>query len=257
MEIVETHCHLNNEQYISDLPAVLERARTIGVIQFMNVGWDLPSSEKAVQQAELFPDMKAVIGIHPHDASTASDEALTQLEALAANDKVAAWGEIGLDYYYDNSPRDIQRQAFRRQMAIAQQLDLPIVIHSREATQDTLAVLKEFAPLHGVMHCFSGSWETAEICIDMGLYIGFAGPITFKNARRLREVVTNVPLERIVVETDCPYLSPEPVRGRRNEPANLSHILAKLANLKQREMEEVAQITTVNAKNVFRLLNRL
>ncbi len=253
IEIIETHCHLNNEQYASDVPDVIGRARSAGVVQFINIGWDVASSEKAIQQAIAYPDVKAAVGIHPHDADTISEEALARLEDLAATDVAVAWGEIGLDYYYDNSPREIQREAFRRQMAIAQRLQMPVVIHSRDATEDTLTILKEYAPLQGVMHCFSGSWETAKICMDLGLYIGFGGSITFKKANRLRDVATKVPLERLVVETDCPYLSPEPLRGRRNEPAYLQHVLAKLAEIKEVDIAEVAKITTENARTLFRL----
>ncbi|NMB25221.1 MAG: TatD family hydrolase [Firmicutes bacterium] len=253
MEIIETHCHLNNEQYANDLPAVIERAQASGVVHLINIGWDVASSEKAIQQAMVYTNMKAAVGIHPHDADTISDQALARLEDLAINDVVVAWGEIGLDYYYDNSPREIQREAFRRQMAMAQRLQIPVVIHSRDATEDTLTILREYAPLQGVMHCFSGSWETAKTCIDLGLYIGFAGPITFKNANRLRAVAARVPLERLVVETDCPYLSPEPLRGRRNEPAYLQHTLAKLAEIKEVDIVEVARVTTDNARTLFGL----
>ncbi len=253
MEIIETHCHLNNEQYATDASAVIQRAGAAGVVQLINIGWDVASSEQAVEQAMLYADMKATVGIHPHDASTLSEDALARLEGLAAAEVVVAWGEIGLDYYYDNSPREIQREAFSRQMELAQRLELPVVIHSRDATEDTLAIVQEYAPLQGIMHCFSGSWETAKICMDLGLYIGFGGSITFKNAHRLREVVAKVRWERIVVETDCPYLSPEPLRGRRNEPAHLQYILAKLAEIKEADVAEAARVTTANARAVFNL----
>lgn len=253
MGIIDTHCHLNDGEYDTDAPAVIQRARAAGVEQLINIGFDVASSEKAVRQAAMYPGMRATVGIHPHDASTMSDAALTKLKALALNEVVVGIGEMGLDYYYENSPRAAQAEAFHLQMELAKELGLPVVIHSRDATQDTLAILREYAPLQGVMHCFSGSWETAQICIDMGLHIGFAGPITFKNASRLQKVVTQVPWERLVVETDCPYLSPEPLRGRRNEPANLQYILEKLAEIKEVTYEEAVKMTTLNARRVFSL----
>ncbi|NLY52911.1 MAG: TatD family hydrolase [Firmicutes bacterium] len=253
MELIDTHCHLNDERFEEDLPQVIQRARSAGVTGLINIGYDLDSSRRAIEQAGLYPGLKTTVGIHPHDASTATEAALEELAKLASAESVVAIGETGLDYYYDNSPREMQRLAFRRQMELAKELGLPVVIHSRDATQDTLEILKDFAPLRGVMHCFSGSFETAQICIDMGLYIAFGGAITFKNANRLRGVAARVPLERIVLETDCPYLSPEPHRGRRNEPAYLVHILAKLAEIKQVSEAEAAEITTANARAVFGL----
>ncbi len=253
MELIDTHVHLNDEQFEEDLPEVIQRARAAGITELINIGYDLDSSRRAIQQAGQYSGLKTTVGIHPHDASTATEAALEELAKLAAAESVVAIGETGLDYYYDNSPRDTQRYAFRRQLELAKELGLPVVIHSRDATQDTLEILKEFAPLRGVMHCFSGSLETAEICIDMGLYIAFGGAVTFKNANRLRGVAAKVPLERIVLETDCPYLSPEPRRGRRNEPAYLVYTLAKLAELKQVSEAKAAEITTANARVVFGL----
>jgi TatD DNase family protein len=253
MELIDTHCHLNDDRFESDLPQVIQRARTAGVAELINIGYDLVSSRKAIKQARLYPGLKTTVGIHPHDASTATDAVLDELAKLASAESVVAIGETGLDYYYDNSPRDVQQLAFRRQMELAKDLGLPVVIHSRDATQDTLEILKEFAPVRGIMHCFSGSWETAELCMNMGLYIAFGGAITFKNASRLRGVAARVPLERIVLETDCPYLSPEPHRGRRNEPAYLVYVLARLAEIKQVSKAEAAEITTANARAVFGL----
>lgn len=253
MELIDTHCHLNDEQYDADLNEVVERARSAGVAWLINVGYDVDSSRKAIRQASLYSWLKATVGIHPHDAETATANALEELEELATAPSVVAFGEIGLDYYYDNSPRDIQRDAFRRQMGLAKRLNLPVVIHSREATKDTLEILGEYAPLKGIMHCFSGSFETAEICMDIGLQIAFGGAITFRNADRLRGVVAKVPLDQIVLETDCPYLSPEPFRGRRNEPAYLRHVVAKLAEVKEVSPADVARITSDNARDVFDL----
>ncbi|NLJ68934.1 MAG: TatD family hydrolase [Firmicutes bacterium] len=253
MELIDTHCHLNDPRFESDLPEVIQRARSAGVTELVNIGYDLDSSRKGIELAALYSGLKTTVGIHPHDADTADEAALAELAKLAGAESVAAIGEIGLDYYYDNSPRELQRLAFRRQMELAKEMDLPVVIHSRSAAQETLEILQEFAPLRGIMHCFSGSFETAQICMDLGLYIAFGGAITFKNADRLRGVAARVPLERTVLETDCPYLSPEPWRGRRNEPAYLVSVLAKLAELKQVSEAEAARITTVNARNVFGL----
>ena len=253
MELIDTHCHLNDPVFESDLPEVIQRARSAGVTELVNIGYDLDSSRKGIELAALYSGLKTTVGIHPHDADTADEAALAELAKLAGAESVAAIGEIGLDYYYDNSPRELQRLAFRRQMELAKEMDLPVVIHSRSAAQETLEILQEFAPLRGIMHCFSGSFETAQICMDLGLYIAFGGAITFKNADRLRGVAARVPLERTVLETDCPYLSPEPWRGRRNEPAYLVSVLAKLAELKQVSEAEAARITTVNARNVFGL----
>ena len=253
MELIDTHCHLNDEQYDADVTAVIERARSKSIVWLINIGYDVESSRKAIRQASLYPDVKATVGIHPHDASTLTKASLSELESLATSESVVAFGEIGLDYYYDNSPRDVQREAFSLQMKLAKELKLPVVIHSRDATNDTLEILREYAPLQGIMHCFSGSLETAQICMDLGLHIAFGGAITFKNAPRLRKVVEGVPWDRILVETDCPYLSPEPLRGRRNEPAYLQYTLAKLAEIKQVSLEEAARISTENARTVFDL----
>ena len=253
MELIDTHCHLNDEQYDADVTAVIERARSKSIVWLINIGYDVESSRKAIRQASLYPDVKATVGIHPHDASTLTKASLSELESLATSESVVAFGEIGLDYYYDNSPRDVQREAFSLQMKLAKELKLPVVIHSRDATNDTLEILREYAPLQGIMHCFSGSLETAQICMDLGLHIAFGGAITFKNAPRLRKVVEGVSWDRILVETDCPYLSPEPLRGRRNEPAYLQYTLAKLAEIKQVSLEEAARISTENARTVFDL----
>ncbi|NMB12040.1 MAG: TatD family hydrolase, partial [Firmicutes bacterium] len=236
-----------------DVTAVIERARSKSIVWLINIGYDVESSRKAIRQASLYPDVKATVGIHPHDASTLTKASLSELESLATSESVVAFGEIGLDYYYDNSPRDVQREAFSLQMKLAKELKLPVVIHSRDATNDTLEILREYAPLQGIMHCFSGSLETAQICMDLGLHIAFGGAITFKNAPRLRKVVEGVSWDRILVETDCPYLSPEPLRGRRNEPAYLQYTLAKLAEIKQVSLEEAARISTENARTVFDL----
>ena len=254
MELIDTHCHLNDEQYDADVAEVIERAHSAGVLWLVNIGYDVDSSRKAIGQASLHPSVKATVGIHPHDAKTATKSALAKLRELAAREEVIAFGEIGLDYYYDNSPRDIQREAFRQQMELAKSLKLPVVIHSRDATKDTLEILREYAPLQGIMHCFSGSFETAQICMDLGMYMAFGGAITFKNANRLREVVAKVPWEWIVVETDCPYLTPEPFRGRRNEPAHLQHIVGTLAQVKGVSPADTARITTDNARAAFGLV---
>lgn len=253
MLLIDTHCHLNDKEFAPDFPAVLDRAAEAGVRYLLNVGFDIPSSQKAVEMAQKYPQLRAAVGIHPHDADTATDVALAELQKLAKHPGVIAWGEIGLDYYYDNSPRDKQRQVFREQLRLARAADLPVSIHSREATKDTLNILREEQPVRGIMHCFSGSRETAQICLDLGLYIAFGGAITFKNAHRLRQVVAWVPLERLLLETDCPYLTPVPYRGRRNEPAYIRFVAEKVAEIKQCPVEKVAEVTTNNACRVLGL----
>ncbi len=252
MNIVDTHCHLDDQRYDQDRDDVLQRAWDLGIEFLINVSYDTGSAQQAVQLAQKLDRVYAAVGIHPHDASSYSADTEETLRQLAQAPKVVAIGEIGLDYYYDNSPRDVQREAFRRQMELAIDLGLPVVIHNRDAHQDTIDILKEFAGrARGLLHCFSGSYETARICLDLGYYLAFGGSITFKNARKLREVVQQVPLDRMVLETDCPYLTPVPHRGKRNEPSYVSHVAEKVADIRNLDLAEVAAVTTANARKVF------
>ncbi len=248
----DSHAHLNDEQFESDLAEVIVRAKEWGVERIINVGFDIPSSQKAVELAEIYPQMYAVIGIHPHEAKLWDESADETLRTLATHKKVVAIGETGLDYYYDHSPREQQQTIFRQHFLLAQKLNLPLVIHSRDATADTLAIVREFTDVSCLLHCFSGSVETAKQYLEMGDYLSFAGPITFKNASRLQEVVRAVPLDRILIETDCPYLAPVPKRGKRNEPANVRYVAEKLAELRDVNLDTLLAATRENTIRFFK-----
>ncbi|MFN3531985.1 MAG: TatD family hydrolase, partial [Candidatus Brocadia sp.] len=222
--IVDTHAHLDFPEYKADLEAVLSRAKEADVGCIINVGTSLASSKKSITLANRFNNIYASIGIHPHDASKVSEQDWQALEALIKEAKVIAIGETGLDYYRNRSPHEDQQRIFRRHLILANAHNLPVIIHCREASSDCLTILHEHknGSLKGVVHCFSGTKEIAAKCIELGLYISFAGPITFSNANTLREVAKSVPVERLLLETDCPFLSPQPKRGERNEPSYLS-----------------------------------
>ena len=251
----DSHCHLNDEAFQNDLSAVLDQARQAGVSGMMVVGYDLPSSIRAIELAHAYDILWASVGIHPHDAKNWDPEVRREIELLLKDSKVMALGEIGLDYHYDYSPRDDQRRAFREQLELADEYRKPVIIHNREAHGDTLQILSEvgIGEAGGVMHCFSGSKETAAACIKQGLYISFAGPLTFKNAKNLAEVAVEVPLDRILIETDAPYLTPHPFRGERNHPGLVPLVGQKLAELKNETVEAVMEITSRNSRNLFKL----
>lgn len=251
--MIDSHAHLNDPRFASDVAEVVQRAQANGVKGIINVGYDLESSRQAVQLAEEFPSLYAVIGVHPHDAKTWTDEIEEELRKLSAHRKVVAIGETGLDYHYDNSPRDVQQEVFRKQLALAQELGLPAVIHSREAAQDTLEIIKEFPDVRCVLHCYSGSWEMAQEYLKLGHFFSVGGPITFKNAHKLRGVISQIPLSSMFLETDCPYLTPVPHRGKRNEPAYLGLISEQLAELHGMTAVEVSQITEDNTRRFFRI----
>ncbi|NMB00309.1 MAG: TatD family hydrolase [Firmicutes bacterium] len=251
--LIDSHAHLNDPRFSDDLPEVVARAKDAGVRTIINVGYDLTSSLTAIELAEKFSGLWAVVGLHPHDAKHWTDELRQSLKELAKHPKVVAIGEAGLDYHYDNSPRDTQRAVFREQLALAAEVNLPVVIHSREATQDTLDILGEYPHVPCLLHCYSGSLETAAVYKQMGHYFSFGGPITFQNANKLRKVVAGIPLERILLETDCPYLTPHPHRGKRNEPAYLPLVAEKLAEVYECTLDEVMQKTVENTRLFFRL----
>ncbi len=192
------------------------------------------------------------MGVHPHEAKNAGADYIERLEALAKNDTVVALGEIGPDYHYDFSPRDVQQKVFAQQLCLAKRLGLPVVVHMRQATQDTLSILREYKGISGVMHCYSGSAETAELLLQLGMLISFTGAVTFKNAKKTVEAAKIVPLDRLMAETDCPYLSPEPVRGRRNDPSGVRHVLQRLAEIKGISFEQMCEINENNAKGLFK-----
>jgi len=254
MRLFDTHCHLNDRAYQADLAAVLQRARAAGVERMLVVGYDLPSSQQALALAEAEDGIYAAVGIHPHDAAAVTAADLERLEKLLAHPKAVALGEIGLDYHYENSPRLRQQEVFRAQLALAQKTGKPVVIHGREAHADLVAALKAEGDLYqGVMHCYSGSKEAVREYLDLNLYISVAGPVTFKNARKLPEVVPALPRDRLLVETDAPYLAPQPWRGQRNEPAYLGAVVERVAELLGMAMEAVAALTWENGAACFGL----
>lgn len=251
--LFDTHVHLNAEQFSEDLNEVIDRARMEGVQYMVVVGFDRPTIIKAMELIEEYDFIYASIGWHPVDAIDMRDEDLDWIEELAKHPKVVAIGEMGLDYYWDKSPKDVQQEVFRKQIQLAKKVELPIVIHNREATADIVTILKEenAAEVGGIMHCFSGSVEVAKECVDMNFYISLGGPVTFKNAKKPKEVAQEIPLNKLLIETDCPYLAPHPYRGKRNEPSYVKLVAEQIAELKGLSFEEVSQVTTENAKILF------
>ncbi len=256
--LIDSHAHLDMPHFDADRDAVIARAKEAGVSAILTLGVDGPSSQRAVALAQQYEGVFAAVGIHPHEAKHATPEIYKVLMGLAREHEknhIVAWGEIGLDYHYDHSPRDVQQREFRRQIRMARELDLPVCIHSRDAHADILAILDEEMAVDAgvVMHCFSGDEQMARCCLDLGFYISFAGPVTFTNARQLPSVVPLVPDNRLLIETDSPYLSPHPWRGRehRNEPARVALIAARLAELRGISVEEVGQAATHNFYTLF------
>lgn len=248
----DTHCHLNHPDFASDVPRVWNRAREARVLQAIVVGYDLASSESALQVAARLDGCWASVGIHPHDAVQCNEDALHRLQQLASRRGVVAIGEIGLDYYRNLSPKDVQWQALEQQIQLALQLRLPVIIHCRDAYDDLLDILSGYS-LRGVLHCFSGELHHARRAVEMGWYLGIGGVVTFKNAHTLREVVQRTPIENLLLETDAPYLAPMPHRGKRNEPAHIPLIAQAVASLKNVPLEELATVTTQNARCLFSL----
>lgn len=277
MTFIDSHCHIDGAEYDEDRDEVIARSRAAGVTTMLNVGTGDPHSrafERAVELAEKHENIYAAVGVHPHDARLFDDLAEQKiLDLIKLSRRVVAWGEIGLDYHYDNSPREVQRKVFRRQLRLARSAQLPVVIHSREADDDTIAILGEelagnsvtgVPPVNyaqaaraakpggrGVMHCFGGSLAMARSAIDLGFFISFAGNVTFKKAEALREVARQLPLDRLMIETDCPYLTPVPFRGKRNEPARVVETARCLAELHHHELEDIGRITSENFVRLF------
>ena len=250
---IDSHVHLYDRKFSNDLDDVLERAHNAGVQFFLVPGDSLETSREAVKLAIMYPDIYAAVGFHPHEAKDCTDDALDEIQRMAAEPRVVAIGEIGLDYHYNHSPRDIQRKIFRKHLQLARQLHLPVIIHCREAYTDLNNILSEGANkgVRGVCHCFSGTGEDARKLLDMGLYISFAGPVTYPKADNLRAIASEVPAERLLIETDAPYLTPQPKRGRRNEPAYVVYNAEKLAELHSLSIEDIARITTGNVQALF------
>jgi len=254
MAIFDTHAHYDSGGFNADRMEVLAALPAAGVQLVVDPGCDLESSRAAVALAEAFPHVYAAVGIHPSDCAGTDNAAVETIRALAQHDKVVAIGEIGLDYYWqDNPPREFQQEVFRRQIELALELDLPVIVHDREAHGDSLAIALEYPALRGVFHCFSGSPEMAQELLKRGWYLGFDGPITYKNAKRSPEVAAITPLERIVVETDSPYLTPVPYRGKRNDSRYLPYVIEKLAEWKGISAAEMERITFENGKRLFKL----
>ncbi|GGH88343.1 TatD DNase family protein [Pullulanibacillus pueri] len=253
--LFDTHTHINAEEFDQDREEVIKRARDTGVSHMVVVGFDRSTITRAMNLVKEHDDMFAAVGWHPVDAIDMTDEDLDWIESLAHDPKVVALGEMGLDYHWDKSPATVQKQVFRRQIQLAKKLDMPIIIHNREATEDIVAILEEedAQQVGGIMHCYSSDWETAKRCLDMNFYLSFGGPVTFKNGHLAKEVATQVPLDRLLIETDCPYLSPHPFRGKRNEPARVKLVAEQIAALKGLTYEALASITSDNAKRLFKI----
>ena len=253
--LIDSHAHIQGKEYAGEVEAVIARAREAGVEKIIAVGGagDMSSNTEAVGLAKCFPGVYATVGMHPHDAKDVGAEELQEIKSLAAEPKVVAVGETGLDYYYNHSPREVQRRVFGQFIQLARETDLPVVVHERDAAQDVADLLRSegAGKLRGVIHCFTGDYEAACAYLDLGLYLSFAGIITFKNAEALRDVVRNVPLERMLVETDSPYLAPVPHRGKRNEPAYVRYVAETVARVKGLSLEDVAHVTTQNVRQLF------
>jgi len=252
--LIDSHAHLDSQQFAGDRSEVIQRARDNGISAIVSIGCDLDSSRSNAELANRHDDIYAAVGIHPHDASQLDESVIEELRRLIlGNDKIVAIGEIGLDYFRDHSPRDVQQKAFRRQIALARELGKPIVIHDREAHADVLTILREekAADTGGVLHCFSGDLDMARKVIALGFYISFPGTITYPNNAAIRQIIKSLPIESLLVETDCPYLSPQPFRGKRNEPAHVRVTAEALADIKGLTLVDVARITSLNCRKLF------
>ena len=253
--LIDSHVHLDDSQFDEDREAVIDSLRENNLELVINVGADMESSKRAVELSEKYDMIYAAVGVHPHDAKAVDEDTIEALRELSKAPKVVAIGEIGLDYHYDNSPRDTQKKWFRRQIKLAKELDLPIIVHDREATKDTLDIITEEhdGKLRGVIHCFSSSVEVAEQYIKLGFFISLGGPVTFKNAKMPKMVATEVPLESLLIETDSPYLAPVPFRGKRNDPTKVRYVAETIANLKEISYERLVEATNKNTKRLFNI----
>ena len=252
--LFDTHAHMDDRAFDTDREALLSSLPHQGLSLVMNPGCSLSSSRNVDKLTRQYDFLYGAVGSHPDACDEVTEEVLEEYRQICRNNpKIKAIGEIGLDYHYEDIPRDIQQKAFRMQMALAQELNLPVIIHDRDAHGDAMAILEEFPQVKGVFHCYSGSVEMAQWLVDRGWYIGFTGVLTFKNARKAIDIAESIPLERIVLETDCPYMAPEPFRGKRNDPGKLYRMAQRLAELRGRELEEIQAITTENGKRLYRL----
>lgn len=252
--LIDTHTHLDDARYNDDRDTMIARAREAGVEAFVTIGCDLATSQAAVVLANQHPFVYASVGVHPHEVKHISDGWYDEFRRLADNTKVVAYGEIGLDYHYNHSSPKDQRERFREQIQLARELNLPVIIHTREAQDDTITIMKEekASEIGGVLHCFSGDAWLAKDALDLGFYLSFSGILTFQNATMLRDIAKTTPLDRVLIETDCPYLAPVPHRGKRNEPAYVTHVAKQLAAIHpELSLEQIEQRTTENAKRLF------
>ncbi|NLN84200.1 MAG: TatD family hydrolase [Firmicutes bacterium] len=252
--LIDSHVHLDDKRFAGEIPQLIDRAKKAGVAEMIQIGIDLRTSKIAIELSEKHPEIYPVVGFHPNELASYEDHEEKLIE-LAQGEEVVAIGEIGLDYHWDKYSREKQKELFLRQIDIAKNLNKPIVIHNRDAHQDTMDILRQehkYLP-GGVLHCFSGSWEMAKMCLRWGFYISFAGPLTFPKSNKLREIATNVPNDRVLIETDCPYLAPQAFRGKRNEPAYVVEQAKMLAQLKGLDYQEVARLTRENTIRLFNL----
>ncbi len=247
----ESHAHYDDKRFDKDRDTLPEQLHKQGISYIINAGADMQSSKIGLQLAQKYDYFYAAVGVHPHDTEKMTEADLETLREYTKEDKVVAIGEIGLDFYYNSSPQDDQRFWFKRQLALAEQVNLPVIIHSRDAAAETFDIVKESKIRNGVVHCFSSSWEMAMKYVELGFYIGITGVVTFPNAKQVVEVVKKVPLDRLLIETDCPYLSPQQNRGKRNDSSNLVYIAEKIAEIKQISLEETASATLENGKKLF------
>lgn len=256
IELFDTHCHLTQRYLKEDVADTIERAAASGVTRMTVIGCGptIEETREAVAIAERFDNVYATVGLHPHESSKWTDEMRDALRELARHPKVVAIGECGLDFHYDHSPRDVQRAAFRAQLELADVVDLPVVIHNRSSDEDCIEILKAHykdKPARGVIHCFSSSQQLADVALELGFHLGFTGILTFNNGKNVRDVLRTVPMDRVVIETDAPYLAPIPYRGKTNEPAYVRHVAEKVAEVRNMTLEDVAAQTTANARALY------
>ena len=253
-QMIDSHAHLDEERFDEDRDELIKSLKENAISYVINPSSDMETSRRVVELSNKYDNIFAAVGIHPHDAEGFKEEDLDELRQLSKDERVVAIGEIGLDYYYDNSPRDIQKEVFRKQLELSHELDLPVIIHTRDAMGDTYDILKEFeGRVRGVMHCYTGSVEMAEKFMKLGFYISIAGPVTFKNAVNVREMAKQIPLERLLIETDSPYLAPVPNRGKRNDPTNVRYVADMLANLKEIQIDKIIEHSRENTVELFSL----
>ncbi len=250
--IFDSHAHYNDEQFDNDRNSLLASLPEAGIVGIINCGTDVNSSNKSIELAEKYPFVYAACGFHPEDADKADEEGFEKIKLMLSHKKCVAVGEIGLDYYWDNVPKEKQIEVFKKQLEMAKELDLPVIIHDREAHGDTMEIVKHYKP-KGVMHCYSGSSEMAKEIIKLGMYIGFGGVLTFKNAVKSVDVLKEIPMERLLLETDCPYMAPVPMRGKRNQSDYIRYVAQKIAEIKASDPQSVLDITTENTMRLFKI----